>query len=148
MEMGKDILFEVTLLSPEFEDIILRCAKKYNYSTTFLCLAVSRSLSDEFIEKRKNTLGTNESGRVIYKSSSDFFYDTLLDALDYISKKCPDDRVIVWDAFKKQPIYDGKIKFALDKFIEGRNENNDFVYGEDELREAKTDYLIRNFILK
>lgn len=145
IELKYDILFEVTLLTPEFEEFILKRLKKNNYKCLFLCLAVSKDISDYFIEKRMRNCASFEAGRVIFKSSSSFFYDTLIDAMSFLEKCAGEERVIIWDAFHKKPIYDGKIKNSLQKLLQGRNMGIRKFKDELKLLEAKKKYLLKHF---
>ena len=67
-------------------------------------MAVNKTISDEFILKR-----LKDSGRVIYKSSSDYFYEILPVGLKFICENDSKNNCFIWNAFDLNPVYFGKI---------------------------------------
>lgn len=132
IENGYMILLDITLLDPVFEGFVLSLLKENNYKIEYHILAVNKTISDNFIVKR-----LKESGRVIYKASSDYFYKILPIGLKYISKNDKINECCIWNAFDLEPVYSGKISLCYDKFISSQNEIKEFKHSEEELRNSK-----------
>lgn len=132
VENGYMILFDITLLDPIFEEYVLDLLKVNNYDVQYHILAVNREISDNFIVKRMNS-----TGRVIYKSSADYFYKILPIGLKYICENDNKNNCYVWNAFDLEPVYYGKISGCYEKFIESQSEIRELVYTEEELRISK-----------
>ena len=92
------ILFEVTLLSPEYERFVHRCLSKEGYSCDYHCLAIAKKMSDAWIEAR-----CRETHRVVSKRSSDFFFQTLQPAFETLQSVRISNRVFIWDAYHTEP---------------------------------------------
>lgn len=140
---GYDILFEVTMLTPSFEEFINIYLDNNKYDKLFLVLSVNKDISNYFIDKRKNTRG-KEAGRIVYKSSTDFFYDALDDSMKYYVENYQKERVIIWDAYSLLPIYDGIFKNALKPFEDARKNISNNFSNEELMKSAKIDYLLNN----
>ena len=132
IENGYMILFDITLLDPVFEKFVLDLLIKHEYKVEYHILAVNKEISDKFIVKRFNT-----SGRIIYKSSADYFYKILPIGLKYITENDNTNSCYVWNAFDLDPVYHGKINNCYEKFIESQNKHSQFKHTEEELRNAK-----------
>lgn len=146
IENGYDILLDLTLLSSGVEGFINKFLIKNNYNYITLLLCVNIEISNHFIEKRKLLNGV-EGKRIVYKSSTTFFYTTLKEAVKFYAENFPATRVIIWNAYLPKPIYDGNFKDAEKVFF---NEIENISYNfsnEDLLREEKVEYLIENIIL-
>ncbi len=141
IENKYNILFEVTLLEPIFEEYLIKILKKNNYIINFNILAVAIELSDKWINERQNKKG-NEVNRIVFKSSSSYFYDVLPKALnilvnnEFFDKK---DSIIIWNAFDEVPcletnVFDNNILNIFEKYRKIRTiEIND----EKQLLESK-----------
>ena len=92
------ILFEVTLLSPEYERFAHRCLSEEGYGCDYHCLAIAKETSDAWIEAR-----CRETHRVVLKRSSDFFFQTLQSALESLQSVRMPNRVFIWDAYHTEP---------------------------------------------
>lgn len=92
------IVFEVTLLSPEYERFVHQCLSEEGYSCDYHCLAVSKKTSDAWIEAR-----CRETHRVVSRRSSDFFYQILQPALESLQSVRMPNRVFIWDAYHTEP---------------------------------------------
>ena len=92
------ILFEVTLLSPEYERFVHRCLSEEGYGCDYHCLAIAKETSDTWIEAR-----CCETHRVVSKRSSDFFFQTLQPALESLQSVRMPNRVFIWDAYHTEP---------------------------------------------
>lgn len=132
IENGYMILLDITLLDPTFEKFVLDLLKENNYDIEYHILAVNREISDKFIAKRFNS-----TGRIIYKSSADYFYKILPVGLKYICENDNINNCYVWNAFDLDPVYYGKIENCYNKFIESQSEIRESNFSEEELRNSK-----------
>jgi len=132
IENGYMVLLDITLLDPVFEGYVLSLLQENNYDVEYHILAVNREISDSFIIKRMNS-----TGRVIYKSSADYFYKILPVGLKYICENDNTNTCYIWNAFDLEPVYYGKISGCFDKFIDAQSEIRELVYSEEELRNSK-----------
>ncbi len=138
---GHDILFEVTLLSHEFEDFIFSYLTKNNYLCLFFVLAVNKEISDHFIHER-SLHSLTEAKRVVYKASSDYFEKALCDEISYFAKTHPNEHIIIWSAYNFLPVFDGKFSNAEKIFFETKKITSHEFQNEDELRDAKIKYIL------
>ena len=92
------ILFEVTLLSPEYERFVHRCLPEEGYACDYHCLAIAKETSDAWVEAR-----CRETHRVVSKRSSDFFFQALQPAFETLQSVCMPNRVFIWDAYHTEP---------------------------------------------
>lgn len=145
IEQGYDILFEVTLLSHEFEDFVLNLISKNNYNALFFMLAVNKEISNLFIERRKAASSGAEANRVVYKSSSNYFDIAISDDVEYFSKVHGDFHVVIWNAYNFLPVFDGKFKDCQIKFFEAKKITSHEFADEQQLRDAKIDYVLKHF---
>lgn len=132
IENGFMIILDMTLLDPNYEEFVLNLARNNDYKINYQILAVNDQISSLFIEKRLKA-----TGRIIYKSSADYFNKILLDGLKYICETDKTNSCFVWNAFDKEPVYIGLVSSCFDTFIRAKNEIKEFVFSEDELRNAK-----------
>ena len=132
IEHGYFILLDITLLDPIFEEYVLSLLKENNYDIEYHILAVNKEISNKFINKR-----LQESGRITYKSSADYFYEILPVGLKYICDNDSKNECYVWNAFDLEPVFNGKVADCFDKFKIAQNEIKEFKYTEEELRISK-----------
>ena len=132
IENGYMILLDITLLDPAFEEFIFNLLKSNSYDVEYHILAVNREISDNFIAKRLKS-----TGRVIYKSSADYFYKILPIGLKYICENDTVNNCYVWNAFDLEPVYFGKIENCYEQFIASQKEIRESNFSEEELRDAK-----------
>lgn len=92
------ILLEVTLLSPVYEEGLHTFFVKNSYFCDYQCLAVPKSVSDDWIRKR-----FLETHRVVSENSSSFFYDTIEPAFKFLQKISLENRVFIWDRVHEEP---------------------------------------------
>lgn len=143
IEDGFDISFEVTLLSHEFEDFILKAMKKNNYNCLYFVLAVNKEISNYFINQRKLSKGGAESNRIVYASSSNYFDTAISDEIEYYSKNHAEIPVIIWDATHELPIFDGTFKDCTTAFFEAKKNTSHEFLDEQKLRDAKINYVLK-----
>lgn len=126
------VILDMTLLDPVYEEFVIELAKNNGYKINYQILAVNDSISTMFIEKR-----FRDTGRVIYKSSADYFNKILPIGLKFISENDTTNNCFVWNAFDKSPVYIGLICNSYIPFVDARNEIKEFKHSEEELRDAK-----------
>ncbi|MBR2141211.1 MAG: zeta toxin family protein [Rickettsiales bacterium] len=102
-----NIFWEITLLAPDFEEYIIRLAKKYNYKILFNIISIPLEISNTWIKDR--SLNSNyEKNRVVLDNTANFFYNILGEAIKRILmlKDIFDDGdyMVMWNVFEKKPI--------------------------------------------
>ncbi|MBQ7307071.1 MAG: zeta toxin family protein [Clostridia bacterium] len=142
VENGYFIVMDITLLSKEFEKIVLELLKQNEYMVEYLIMSVPKEQSDYFIQKRMEA-SSGESNRVVYKSSSEFFYFVLAEGLRFLVENDPFSMATIWSAYKKEPVFYGKLKRCYQSFEENREILNDLIYTEEELRQSKLEFLTK-----
>ena len=141
IEEGYDIIFEVTFLTKEFETFVNEYLQKNRYKCLYLCCAINKNLSDSFIKKRENSKNSNEKNRKVYKSSSTFFYDCLIKMMKFYSLNFSKEKIIIWNAFNKKPVFYGDFGKSFEIFDkEIKNSSNNF-QNEKELLNEKIKFL-------
>lgn len=129
---GYDIILDVTLLDPQFEEILLKILTASNYQTMILMIATSPTVTEYFLKNRawRHTKATEEE-----------FIRATSEALKFYATTAPDLRIILWSVYDQLPIYDGPIKDSLKIFTE-YSKKEDFPKSDnDARREAKIKYL-------
>ena len=130
---GYDIILDVTLLDPKMEAILIQMLVKNQYVTWLTMVAVSPTITEKFLGER--------SWRHTKATEQEFIRATSL-ALAFYQENLPDMRIVLWNVWDINPIYDGKIKTALEtwnKYIKINDYETKFT--ENDLREAKIRYL-------
>lgn len=138
---GYDVLLDLTLLTKEIETFINRLLNKNKYHCLILLLCVNVAISNFLIAKRQ-ALTNPEGERIVYQSSANFFYTTLREAVKFYTVEFGDLRVIIWNAFLPQPLYDGAFAQAGTVFFPAIAQVTFNFNDEALLRKAKTEYLI------
>lgn len=136
VENGFMVILDMTLLDPAYEEFVLKLAKNNKYKINYQILAVNDEISKLFIEKRFKA-----TGRIIYKSSADYFNKILIDGLKYICETDKTNSCFVWNAFDKVPVFIGLVSACFETFMRAKNEIKEFIHTEDELRNAKYEIL-------
>lgn len=131
------ILLDITLLSPEYEKYVLDLLNKNNYVVNYHIMAVNNDISDIFIKKRYL-----ETGRVVSNESKEYFNYILEIGLKYLCENDLKNMCYVWNAYEKEYKYKGNIKDCFNVFIEQKKLKQDFIYSEEELRQAKLKILL------
>jgi len=112
------ILFEMTLLSPLYEDFIHQLLLKENYGCDYQCLAISKFVSDERIQGR-----FLQTRRIVAKDSSDFFFNTLRPAMELIKTFPLTNRVFIWSKNARKPVITSlQEQDFIDLFFQMQNE--------------------------
>ena len=130
---GYDIILDVTLLDPKMEAILVQLLTKNHYNSWLTMVAVSPEITEKFLGER--------SWRHTKATEQEFIRATSL-ALNFYQETFPDMRVILWNVWDTNPIYDGKIKTAIETW-EKYNKIDKFEpkFTENDLRDAKIRYL-------
>lgn len=142
-EQGYDIIFEITLLSEEFEKFVEKYLSRYAYKVTYLCVSVNRQVSDFLIGRRMSDSRSAENGRIVATESMEFFYNSLISSLSAKSKYSG-ERIIIWNAYDMLPVFDGEIKNCMAAFEKEQKKTSRNFVNEQDLLDAKTNYLIKN----
>jgi hypothetical protein len=140
IEGGYNILWEMTLLDPDFEEYFLRKAKKYSYNLFYNIIAIPKYLSDNFINKRRI-----KEGRAVYESTADYFFDILPKALEKLKDLNglfnQNDIFALW-AYSPSIIYLSNCcnEQFMQYFIEERKKTDLLEQNEDELKSVKNKF--------
>ncbi|MGX8716440.1 MAG: zeta toxin family protein [bacterium] len=130
------ILLEVTLLAPVYEACIHAFLIKNGYHCDYQCLAIPKSVSDAWIQKR-----FLETKRVVSQNSSSFFYDTLEPAFKALQGIALKNRVFIWDRVHEMPsISDFQDAKLYDKIEDARRLKGPFLSPEAGIA-SKTKFL-------
>lgn len=117
VEAHLPILFEVTLLSPLYEDFIHRLLVKEDYGCDYQCLAISKFVSDGWIQER-----FLQTQRIVSNDSSAFFFNALRPAMELIKTFPLANRVFIWGKNAKKPVVASfQDKGFIDLFFEIQN---------------------------
>lgn len=139
IENGYGVLFEMTLLDPDFEVYLTHLAKMHGYGILYNVMAVPHSFSDALISVRKK-----KDGRIVYKETSDYFYNILPQSLARFEAEAAlfdsRDLFILWSADAPEPL---RVTHSCDAefvslFSKERKRTDLKPGNEEELRSAKT----------
>ena len=147
IENNYDIIFEVTILTKKFEKFVTSFLLKNNYNIISFCVAVNKKTSNMLINKRKNNQNSNENNRVVYTSSSNFFYKNLNKTIKFYIKKLSNKRVIVWNINNYFPFYDGNFKNCLKTFKNNQKVIPTKFNDEHIMLERKKQYVLKHIKL-
>lgn len=136
LKNGYEIIYDVTLLSIEYEKLLCDVLKFFNYTQIFNIIAVNKKISDKNILKRQNDTHNLEFGRIINKNSVKYFYENLNKSIKYLSKN-EKATAIIWTSFYLYPVYYGNIKNCYNKFKKLRKIKRKNIYTEKELLNNK-----------
>lgn len=132
-DMGCDIILDVTLLDPAIEKTLTEMMRKNQYKTWLTMIAVSPAITEKFLGER--------AWRHTRETELEFIRATSL-ALDFYASTMPGMRIILWNVWDAQPIYDDAIANAIPTWQKFSSiEEFPTELTEDDLREAKIRYL-------
>lgn len=118
-----NILFEVTILEPEFERFIINLAKQYNYSFSYHVMSIPFEISNKFVIDRMKSGGL-EKNRFMPQETLDYFYDVLPRGINEIINNSSmfneNDYFIIWNIINNKPVlitnkFNNKIIITFDK---------------------------------
>jgi hypothetical protein len=136
MENGYMVLLDITLLDPIFESFILNTARKNGYEINYHIMSVSNEISSKFILKREK-----ETGRKVNRSSSKYFNHILDKGYNFLVNN-DNSKAYIWNVYDLNPIYVGNVNTSSEAFNKWRTKIDTFKYNENELKEAKLNYLL------
>ncbi|MDR2526817.1 MAG: zeta toxin family protein [Rickettsiales bacterium] len=144
-----NILFEMTLLDNDFERYLFILLKKQDYTIHFHILSIPKTISDGWIEKRRNK-SKIEQNRVVFKTTSDYFYNVLPETLNKMKNYKEwnkNDKIIIWNCFLFEPVFYGNLedKECLSIFDKYRKQSACKIRDENKLLEAKIIWLKDNY---
>ena len=134
IELGYDIILDVTLLDPQMEAILLHLLNVNHYQAILLMIAVSPKVTEHFLGSRawRHTKATEQE-----------FIRATSEALKFYASNAPELHIIIWSVYDKDPIYDGPVKDCLEIFTDYSNREDLPAPDDDVRRIAKINYLIR-----
>ena len=145
-----NILAEITLLDPDFEEYFIKLSKEHNYNIIYNVISVNHNISNQWIDKRSKT-SKNEKNRIVLTETSNYFYNILPQAIERIveNKKFfnEKDYFILWNVYDKKPllttnIFDNNIINLFNKY---RNIEDINVLTDEESLKSKEDFY-NNFL--
>lgn len=128
-----DIILDVTLLDPEIEDILVKMLKEKNYQALILMIATSPTVTENFLKARAWRHA---------KATEQEFIRATSHALKFYANNASNTRIILWSVYDEFPIYDGKVKNALEIFEEYSKREDLPQKDDDARREAKKEYMM------
>ena len=131
---GYDFVLDVTLLDPKMEEILVQMLEVGNYKSSFLMIAVSPEVTSRFLQKRE--------WRHSEETEKEFVRATKI-AMEFYAKRCPKARLVIWNVYGLEPVYDGEFQNGLTMFEKYSNETEIPEHDKDKMREAKINYLKR-----
>ncbi len=132
MRDGYDVVIDVTLLDPKMEGILLKMIKASNYKALFLMIAVSPTVTEQYLSGR--------SWRHSKEAEKEFIRATGR-ALEFYAQNAADTRIIIWSVYDKEPVYDGPMKDCLEVFEDYSAREELPKKDDDARRDAKIKYL-------
>ena len=133
IEQGYDIILDVTLLDPKIEGTLMQMLAAKSYQTWLTMIAVSPEITEKFLGARawRHSKATEEE-----------FIRATAAALNFYHDNFPETRIVLWNVWDLEPIYDGEIKDAIAVFEKYSHIANFTPEATEEtLREAKIAYL-------
>lgn len=133
MKGGYDIVLDVTLLDPEMEGILLKLVEQTRYEMLILMIAVSPTVTEKYLAGR--------AWRHSAETELEFIRATSV-ALKFYAIKAPKTRIVMWNVYDTEPVYDGGVEDCL-KVFEKYSKLEKMPAQDDDLRrEAKIKYLL------
>ena len=132
IKAGYDIILDVTLLDPEVEKILVGMLSAGGYDARILLIAVSPEVTEKHLSGR--------AWRHSKETETEFIRATAM-ALEFYASECPEMNIIIWNAYERLPVYDGPVASAVEVFDKYSAITDIPAHDEDELRQAKIDYL-------
>ncbi len=132
IKKGFDIILDVTLLDPEIEKILVGLLKQGNYKHFITMIAASPEITERHLAGR--------NWRHSRETELEFIRATAL-ALKFYAKNSGDTKIILWNTYDKEPIYNGKVSGVLTTFERESKITETPEHDEDELRKAKIEFL-------
>ena len=104
VKQGYDIILDVTLLDPEMEGILMGALSDAGYDNMIFMIAAAPEVVEKHLSGRK--------WRHTKETEIEFIRATK-HAMRYYADATPDMRIVLWNVYDKDPVYDGPIGGAL-----------------------------------
>ena len=131
---GVDVILDVSFLAPEMEAILVKMLGAANYELTTLAIAASPKITGQFLGKRE-WRHTEETEMEFVRSTEK--------AMHFYAENCSASRIVIWNTYETEPVYDGVFAEALAVFDKYASEEQIPEHDEEAMREAKINYLKR-----
>ena len=132
VKQGYDILLDVTLLDPAIEGMLMKELNKNAYTVMILMIAVAPEVVERHLSGRK-WRHTKETEQEFIRATES--------AMKYYAEVAPDTKIILWNTYEEEPVYDGPIKGALGAFNKYSKKTDVPEHDEGKMCEAKKRYL-------
>lgn len=129
---GYDIILDVTLLDPAIEKILINLLEKAHYEHFIVMIAASPEVTEKHLAGR--------SWRHTRETELEFIRATSL-ALKFYAEASPETKIILWNTYDENPIYDGPVKSSLEIFAKESKVVDVPAHDEDALKIAKINFL-------
>lgn len=139
IENGCLIIMEVTALDLKLENFVCDLLKQHNYKVVFHLLAVNKNISDEFAKLRQIN-GSFEGKRILYKSSSKYFWGRLKKGIRFFIQNFSNSNCVVWNAFDCHPVFFGKLENCYQTFTLNQKLLKPFEFTPEVLKQSKIDF--------
>ena len=147
IKQGYAIILDVSFFNPLFEQALMATLAKHGYEAHIELMAVSKEITEGFIQKRASSTTHTEKKRKVNRHTTEVFYKCTLDSLDYYNKNYPDTHINLWSAWDLEPVYSGLMNSSAmkDTYLE-YNSIKKLPHLTDEvtLLAAKIAYLTQN----
>ena len=132
MKMGCDMIVDLALVNPEMEGMLIKMLEEEKYKSMMLMMVASPEVAEENLKGRE-WRHTEETEKEFARGMGE--------ALELYAKMKPEMRVVMWNTYNEEPIYDGEMAGALVPFRECMAEAKDVRNDLEKLKQAKIKYL-------
>lgn len=128
---GYDIILDVTFLDPAIEAVLVKMLSNHEYQYLVTMIAISPIVAERHLGGRSWRHSRETEQEFIRATSS---------AIAFYANTCPNTRIVLWDTYQSEPIYDGPISASLDIFDAASLVTEIPPHDEAALRAAKITY--------
>ena len=133
VKQGYDIILDVTLLDPEMERILMGALGDAKYDNMIFMIAAAPEVVEKHLSGRK--------WRHTKETEKEFIRATEY-AMRFYAEKAPELRIIIWNVYDDEPVYDGPISGSLEVFSEYSKKTDIPEHDEESLKVAKKKYVL------
>ena len=137
VKQGYDIILDVTLLDPEMEGILMGALGNAGYDSMIFMIAAAPEVVERQLSGRK--------WRHTKETESEFIRATEY-AMKFYAEKVSELRIIIWNVYGDEPVYDGPISESLETFGEYSKKTDIPEHDEEMLRQAKKKYVLTHCV--
>ncbi len=137
IKSGFDVVLDVTLLDPAMEKILMQMVEANKYNLMILMIAVSPEVTERHLGER--------SWRHTRETELEFIRATEV-ALKFYTEEYPDNRIIIWNTYEENPVYDGVTQGSYEVFKKYSEEKTVPAHDTDKLKQAKIAYLTKDLV--